>query len=202
MSTGCPTSSSRLRAVTDFYNTPMAPEAIIIGISQGNLIRVKETKMKAIVSITLLLLLSGSALAQDAGFRIGDLNWLTGCWQSNQPGQTTIGTERWSPLRGGMMMGVAQTVKEGSTVEFEFLRIVQDGANILYIAKPSENPTETPFKLIRLSNQEAVFENPTHDFPQRVIYRVKGVDLAARIEGTNQGKAMGIDFPMIRVKCE
>jgi hypothetical protein len=141
-------------------------------------------------------------MAQESSFKVADLSWLTGCWQSNKPNQTSIGGERWSPLRGGMMMGVSQTVKGDRTVDFEFLRIVQDGASVLYIAKPSSNPDETQFKLIKLANQEAVFENPAHDFPQRVIYRLKGTDLFARIEGKNQGKEMGIDFPMTRIKCE
>jgi hypothetical protein len=34
-----------------------------------------------------------------------------------------------------------------------------------------------------------VFENPAHDFPQRVIYWKDGNDLCARIEGTMNGKA-------------
>ena len=33
-----------------------------------------------------------------------------------------------------------------------------------------------------------VFENPTHDFPQRIIYWKDGADLRARIEGTQNGK--------------
>ncbi|MGH8854313.1 MAG: hypothetical protein ACREWI_08545 [Telluria sp.] len=43
-----------------------------------------------------------------------------------------------------------------------------------------------------------MFENPAHDFPQRIIYRRVGdTGLHARIEG----KGKGIDFPMRRTAC-
>lgn len=57
------------------------------------------------------------------------------------------------------------------------------------------------FPLVRLSGQEAVFENPQHDFPQRVIYRRDGDRLTGRIEGRIGGEAKEIDFPMERRPC-
>jgi hypothetical protein len=49
---------------------------------------------------------------------------------------------------------------------------------------------------------EAIFENPSHDFPQKIIYRVEGTTLFARVEGNNKGKAMGFDFKMSKIKCD
>lgn len=158
--------------------------------------------MKIFTAFLFLLLLSLTTMAQGTAFKIADLSWLGGCWASPANAQGPAITERWSPLGGDMMMGVGQTVKGGKTVEFEFLRIVQDGTNVFYIAKPSQNPGETAFKLIKLSPQEAIFENPEHDFPQRVSYRRNGDNLTGHIEGNNNGKAMGFDFPMTKVRCE
>lgn len=145
---------------------------------------------------------TGSGPIAPSAFRIGSLSWLTGCWQSSPQSDGSVSSERWSPLAGQMMLGVGQTVKNNATSNFEFLRIVQDGASVFYIAKPSQNADETSFKLIKLNGQEAMFENPGHDFPQRVIYRRTGERLAARIEGNNNGRPMGIDFPMTKVRCE
>lgn len=48
-----------------------------------------------------------------------------------------------------------------------------------------------------------MFENPAHDFPQRVSYRLApGGRLLARIEGTHYGVTRGIDFPMQWVGCD
>ncbi len=83
-------------------------------------------------------------------------------------------------------------------------RIYADRAKtgwIFFVAKPAANKDETSFKLIKSTKNEVVFENPAHDFPQRVIYKFEGTKLTGRIEGNNNGKFLAIDFPMNRVKC-
>lgn len=141
----------------------------------------------------------GPVAATDA--EIGRLAWLAGCWRSEQ-GEPGSG-ERWTPLAGGTLLGVSRTVRQGRTVAFEFmeLRHLPDGA-LAYIAHPS-GQRRTTFTLLRLSDVEAVFENPTHDFPQRVAYAREGAQkLRARIEGQRQGQLRVIEFPMERVSCE
>jgi hypothetical protein len=44
------------------------------------------------------------------------------------------------------------------------------------------------FRAKEVGESRVVFENATHDFPQRVIYWKEGEVLAARIEGTIRGK--------------
>jgi hypothetical protein len=57
--------------------------------------------------------------------------------------------------------------------------------------------------LIKLQSREAVFENPEHDFPRRIIYRLEpDGSLFARIEGMPKGKLRGLDYPMKRGRCE
>ena len=158
--------------------------------------------MRIIVSAVFILLLSLAAAAQETAFKIADLSWFSGCWRSVAAKGAPVSTERWTPLAGAMMMGVSQTVAGDKTVEFESLRIVQDGASVFYIARPGENKEDTPFKLVKLGRWEATFENPEHDFPQRIIYRRQGMRMFARIEGNNNGKAMGMDYPMTKVRCE
>ena len=68
-------------------------------------------------------------------------------------------------------------------------------------AAPPAGQAEASFPLVRLGAAEADFENPAHDFPQRVIYRRDGELLRARIEGTRAGRVEGADFPMERVAC-
>jgi hypothetical protein len=101
------------------------------------------------------------------------------------------------------MLGLSRTVADGKTVEFEFTQIRQEpNGDIYFIAKPSGQP-EAIFKLIKGSANEVIFENPQHDFPQRVIYRLQGDDaLLGRIEGVSQGKEKSVDFPMSRARCD
>ena len=102
---------------------------------------------------------------------------------------------------GGLMLGMSRTLANEKASEYEFLQIRQQGADIFYVAKPSGQP-EASFKLIRGSNREAVFENPEHDFPQRIIYRLQpDGSLLARIEGKNKNSELAIDYPMSRATC-
>lgn len=126
--------------------------------------------------------------------------WLAGCW--TQPGREPGSVEQWMAPAGGVMLGMARTLKDGRVVSFEFmqLRAGADG-RLRYIAQPQGRPP-TEFPLLRQSSAELVFENPAHDFPQRVIYRQVAPDrLQARIEGEMNGQARGIDFPMQRTAC-
>ncbi len=130
------------------------------------------------------------------------LSWLKGCWEVNDNGRIT--TERWAAPTGNLMLGSSQTVKDGKSVAFEFLRIVNNGHGLVYVALPSSAKEPTPFPLIKMSENEVVFENLKHDFPQRIIYRQTAADsLFARIEGPGKdGSVKGMDIPMKRVKCE
>ena len=163
--------------------------------------------MKLFVSSVLLtavfiLAVPSDTVAQNGKATLGDLSWLGGCWEMNLPDKQLLITELWMKPAGGMMIGAGRTVKNGRAVDHEFLRIVEEPDGIYYVAKPTANKEETRFKLIKSLSGEIVFENPTHDFPQRVMYKLSGDKLTGRIEGTKDGKTRGIDFPYTRVKCE
>lgn len=99
-------------------------------------------------------------------------------------------------------MGMSRNLKQGRAVFSEFMRIETRGEDVYYIARIGDSKqTPTPFKLIRLEGQEAVFENPEHDFPQRIIYRATEGGLFARIEGKDKGKDRSEDYPMKSVSC-
>ncbi len=129
-----------------------------------------------------------------------DFSWLAGCWSNTERGR--IYDEQWMKPAGKTMLGMSRTVANGKTREYEFVRIVQDTTGaIYYIANPS-GQQEASFKLIKSNKHEVIFENPEHDFPQRIIYRLVGSDsLVARIEGTIKGKERSSDFPMKRATC-
>lgn len=123
------------------------------------------------------------ASAARPAYDIADLAWISGDWQT-PPGQKAQIEEHWTAPAGASMMGVSRTVAQGKTVEFEYLRIEQRADGIFYVAHPKARCPGTDFKLTSLTGKEAVFENPEHDFPKRIIYR-KSDDgsLLASIDG-------------------
>src|SRR4030095_3637103 len=101
---------------------------------------------------------------------INELSWISGDWQS-PPGGRTQTEEHWTLPAGSSMLGMSRTLAGAKTAEFEFLRVEQRDDGIYYVAQPKGRCPATDFKLTRVTGQEAVFENPTHDFPKRIIYR-------------------------------
>jgi len=135
------------------------------------------------------------------GATIDELAWLKGCWASQDKERQV--TEQWLKPAGENMLGVSRTIARGKTVEFEFMQIwEEENGDIYFIAQPS-GQKQTRFKVIKIGSREVIFENPTHDFPQRVIYRlVEDGSLLGRIEGVSQGKKKVVDSPMKRVRCD
>jgi hypothetical protein len=136
-----------------------------------------------------------------ATMAIEDLAWLAGCWQAEggEPGSV----EHWLAPAGGTLLGMSRAVKNGCTVAHEFMQIRRDDAGrVVFIAAPSGQATTT-FVRVGGGAAEVVFENPAHDFPQRVIYRRTGPDrLLGRIEGLRNGAPRAIDFPFVRLACD
>jgi hypothetical protein len=137
-----------------------------------------------------------NAIRWQAGADVDRLSWLSGCWA--QPRTDGLVEEQWMSPRGGSMLGMSRTVIGGKTTEYEFLLIaVVDGA-LAYVARPS-GQAEATFPLKSLEEGVVVFENQSHDFPQRVIYRRNAdASVTARIEGIVKGEARGRDFPYKR----
>lgn len=132
---------------------------------------------------------------------VSELAWLAGCWASEgaEPGSG----EQWMAPAGGTLLGMSRTVKGGRTVAHEFMQIREiEPGRLAFIANPS-GQAQASFPLLRLTAGEVVFENPEHDFPQRILYRLEeGGRLLGRIEGLSKGQSKGIDFPMRRISCD
>jgi hypothetical protein len=130
---------------------------------------------------------------------VADLQWMVGCWAGTSGDDDT--RELWLPAGRDALIGVGRTVRGGLLRRHEFMVIRDTVAGVAFIARPAGQP-EASFLLATLKDREAVFSNPQHDFPQRVSYRLLADGtLHARIEGTQNGNARGVDFPMRPVAC-
>jgi len=123
---------------------------------------------------------------------IDDVAWMAGHWRLDQG--TTIVEEGWFAPAGGSMVGVNRTVTGMVTTGFEFLLLRKTDSGIVLSASPNGRCPATEFALTEFEEQRAVFSNPEHDFPQRIIYRREGNRLHAEIEGTTDGEARKIGW--------
>ena len=134
-----------------------------------------------------------------AATAITRISWLQGCWESVSP-QRTI-DEQWMVARGGVMLGMSRTVQDGTLREYELVLIRETPGGLAYEAHPSGQPAAT-FPMKEMTGSSIVFEDPKHDFPQRIGYRRDDGDrMTAWIEGTANGRSRRVEYPYRRVSC-
>lgn len=151
------------------------------------------------LAAALALLSTGTPAAADD--TLDRAAWLAGCWRADnaEPGTG----EQWLPPAGGTMLGMSRTVRRGVTQGYEFMQIRSAADGRLVFAAQPQGRAETLFTLLPGNGNELVFENPEHDFPQRVIYRPEPAGrLRARIEGHREGLPRAVDFAMTRMPCD
>ena len=146
------------------------------------------------IAVAAAALVPASAQAPD----ISRVAWLTGCWALTD-GDRSV-EENWMAPRGGVMIGSGRTVRGGVLADYELVVLRQQNGRLVYEAHPA-NQTVASFTAITVTASSVVFENPQHDFPQRVGYERRGDALTAWVEGTTGGRTRRLEFPYQRVTC-
>ena len=157
--------------------------------------------MKRLVVVVLISITAVAVSIASQKSDVERLEWISGCWASDD-GKERI-EENWMKPAGQTLMGMSRTVAGGKTVFTEYIQIREVNGQLAYVVSLGLAAKPVIFKLIKSSESEATFENPEHDFPQRIIYRRESADaLFARIEGQEKGVNKAIDFHYKRSRCE
>lgn len=154
--------------------------------------------LAALLAAGTLLATSPAALADKRD--ITQLAWLAGCWrvEGTEPGSGEV----WLPLAGKTLAGVSRIVKDGRSINLEFMRIVIGDNGILQFVAAPVGQKETVFEAVDVGPDDAAFVNPTHDYPQRIAYhRFDAASMVGSIDGKRDGARARMDFPMRKVDC-
>lgn len=149
---------------------------------------------------------AGCSLSCDRGGE-HDLTALCGTWQSRGK-DDEVTEERWT-WSGEELVGEAITRdRHGVERSHESITIRRVDGRTIYRATP-DGATPTEFKELRDHDLEAaegeqifVWEDPTHDFPKRIVYRVAAKRLEATIsdpESEDEGKRRGFTWEHRRI---
>lgn len=137
------------------------------------------------VALSMLCPLAGASAEEGIG-------WIADHWCTEADG--AVIEEIWLPPAGGETLGMSRTKKAGHMTGFEFLRIVNTDGVLSLVAQPGDRPPTTFTRSAGGANWVR-FENPDHDFPQRIEYRRDGATLKAEIAGPgSNGEEMVILF--------
>ena len=155
--------------------------------------------MRIAIAIIAILLIS-SCTDSDKNHNLAfDIRSLEGRWEMPNGNEKTI--EEWKvDEKGANGIGVV-LMNEKDTVFIEYMRLEQVDTTWQYVVrnKPSEESPSVAFRMTRCTSSEMVFENPEHDHPNIICYRLLPHNrLHAYIEGTVDGQKSRTDFEYVR----
>ncbi len=112
----------------------------------------------------------------------GKLSWLKGTWKLENEDVF----EHWDEDGPVRLTGRSTAIENGDTVLLETMSMeITDGQGALVVRVADQNEDQPiAFALTRCAEGRLLFENPEHDFPQRVAYeRGENGTLLAWVEG-------------------
>lgn len=125
--------------------------------------------------------------------------WLTGCWRMDD-GRHEM-EEQWMEPAGGAMLGMNRSLRDGEFRGYELLILKPRDERLVYEAHPSgQAPAE--FASSHVSDTLLVFENPAHDFPQKLVYHRSGADsVLVGVFGAVGDRQPAFEVPLERIGC-
>jgi Domain of unknown function (DUF6265) len=100
--------------------------------------------------------------------------------------------EEWKKVSKNYLQSKGYMVKGKDTIISERIALTNTKEGIFYTSTVEDQNNKQPvaFKMTRSENNTFVFENPQHDFPKRIVYKLVTADsLHAYIDdGTETGK--------------
>jgi len=129
---------------------------------------------------------------------IQHLSWLEGTWADVRP--DAIIEETWLPPRGGTMLGVTRTVRDGKTTFEEYGRIgVTDSglalSTMLGLGKPV-----LVYKVMELAENHVIFGNADDPAQIRIAYHRADNELRAVVTGVRDEGAWTLNFIFAKIR--
>jgi hypothetical protein len=147
-----------------------------------------------------LIFILACFLQQDPG-PFDQLKQLTGCWQ--RIGTTLPEFEEWRQRDATSLIGRMYKVRGKDTLVSEEILLVKMQNQVVYQAKAFNQPEQEriSFRLTGYQDGTFVFENPSHDYPKRIVYSFTGRDaLHAWIDAGDSKPSERIDFKFNKIR--
>jgi hypothetical protein len=129
-------------------------------------------------------------------------NWMLGEWEKTD----SLGTLReiWERLDDSTFIGLSYYIQnEKDTLHNEQVELMQNGDHLIYTAtiKGENNDSPIPFQMTKDEDSLLVFENPKHEYPQKIQYKlIKNRSIVATISGKQNGKNSAENYSLKQIK--
>ena len=161
---------------------------------------------KYFLKIVLLLLIFNSIYCQNKSGNTGkyeklaNMNWLLGRWE-NKMNEYHL-SETWEKKNDSTFVGQGYLIKGKDTLNSERIQLLQKGDVLFYVptVEGENDDKPIPFKLTTATEKEFTFENPKHDYPQKIVYKmINAANHIATISGIQQGKPSTENYTMKKI---
>lgn len=133
------------------------------------------------------------------GLSIDRAAWVAGCWRMEDG--TRQMEEQWMAPAGGVMLGMNRSLRDGEFRGYELLILKEGDGGLIYEAHPS-GQMAAEFASTGVTDTLLVFENPTHDFPQKLVYHRIGSDsIHVGVFGAVADDEPAFEVPLGRIRC-
>lgn len=125
--------------------------------------------------------------------------WLVGTWENTSDDGTL--SESWEKINDSLYQGHGYFIKGKDTLHHETIELRQKGDEVSYnVSVKGQNENKpVAFKMTLANEKQLVFENPSHDYPKKIVYnKITNDSLVAEISGIQQGKSGTEKYPMKR----
>lgn len=149
--------------------------------------------MKKSASLLFMLAMICSCQQKSTFSELEKARWFLGRWENKTPEGTF--SEEWKTENDSVWVGASFFIRKKDTLFAETIRLEQKENNLFMIVTVPNQNQEKPvaFKLTSSTTDYLVFENPEHDFPKKITYKLVNKDsLFAEISG--DGKSQGFPF--------
>jgi hypothetical protein len=152
--------------------------------------------MKKMLFASAVAIIATFSSCGNSNSAIEEISWMLGSWQGTDI-NTVIFNESWHREGKGFVGAGCSLSPAGDTLFKENLKIeLVEGVPYYIVTIP---PKKEPvlFKMVQGDEQNAIFENRDHDFPQRISYMLQAdKTLKVKLEGMEKGqpKIETLDF--------
>jgi len=163
---------------------------------------VKRTGIPIIMRIVSFIaagLLIACGKSEKQPHAVEQAKWLIGSWENKNEIGTL--TETWKKENDSVFSATSYFIKGKDTLHSETIKLDETDGILTYTPTVigQNNNKPVPFKLTSSTENQLVFENPQHDYPQKIVYDfINNDSIVATISGRQQGRLSSDRFSLSR----
>jgi len=127
--------------------------------------------MRYILATAILLLSAQVTSGQTiSAAELNKVSWLEGVWQRTNLKAGRTGAESWKKQSADEWRGLGYTLQGTDTLFVERMKLVIFENTPAFVADVPENKRLVYFKFTAVTDHGFTCENPSHDYPKKIVY--------------------------------